>query len=263
VPRAAALPPNTPRPTKNSMRVRNAGLPAARRGRGRRRRRWSGRLTGAWSASLCRTGRRRSRTRSLLVPCVSVCGMISVPSALVRCRSSGCRCRSAAAPGIGRRPGDRPAQRLGQPADRLDVDVDPAHGGQDLRPDHVVHVQRAVVRPRGRARARSARRGSRRTRGCRPPLPTTGRPFVAGGEDLRAGEALLQAVEAVGVDGGVAVDERVLELVARGLDLELVLDRALVVDVAARLPMNVSTSASPPRMTSVSVFWLTVPVDSE
>jgi hypothetical protein len=27
--------------------------------------------------------------------------------------------------------------------------------------------------------------------------------------------------------------------------------------------MKVSTSASPPRITSASVFWLTVPVDSE
>jgi hypothetical protein len=50
-------------------------------------------------------------------------------------------------------------------------------------------------------------------------LPTTGRPFVAGVEDLRAGEALLQAVEAVGVDGGVAVDEGVLELVGAALTL--------------------------------------------
>jgi hypothetical protein len=54
-------------------------------------------------------------------------------------------------------------------------------------------------------------------------------------DDLGAGEALLEAVEAVGVDGDVAVDERVLELVGRGLDLERGLCRLLIVDVGAGL----------------------------
>jgi hypothetical protein len=81
-----------------------------------------------------------------------------------------------------------------------------------------------------------------------------------GVDDLGAGQALLEAVEAVGVDGGVAVDERVLELEGRGLDLHARLRAALVVEVRPRLLDERSTSASPPRITSDSVFWLTVPV---
>jgi hypothetical protein len=54
-------------------------------------------------------------------------------------------------------------------------------------------------------------------------------------DHLRADEPLLQPVEALRVDGHVAVEERVLELVGRGLDLQAGLDRPLVVQVAAGL----------------------------
>jgi hypothetical protein len=81
-----------------------------------------------------------------------------------------------------------------------------------------------------------------------PPFPTIGEAVGAGGDDLRAGEALLEAVEAVGVDGDVAVEKRVLELVGGALTLSAVCTAFWSLTFERVLMMNVSTSASPPRI---------------
>jgi hypothetical protein len=101
----------------------------------------------------------------------------------------------------------------------------------ELGLDEVVHVDRGVVG------GRAGNGGDERVdlveeRMAVARVGADDREAVrAGGDDLRAGEPLLEAVEAVGVDGDVAVDERVLELVGGGLDLELGLCRLLIVDV--------------------------------
>ena len=77
-----------------------------------------------------------------------------------------------------------------------------------------------------------------------------------GVDDLLAGEALLEAVEALGVDAGVAVEEGFLVLVADRLDLERGLFGALVVDVAAGLldePVDVRVAAEDDELLALLV----------
>ena len=77
-------------------------------------------------------------------------------------------------------------------------------------------------------------------------LAHDGQALRAAVDDLRAGQTLLEPVEAFRVHGGVAVEERFLELVGDRFDLQRCLFGALVVDVAARLldePVDVCIAA--------------------